>query len=952
MNNNFAIKVDALKKKAAGRWAEKILAQLEYGMNLSAVNEGKFDRLLEETISYLDGMVDAEGVITRSMAEKAESMILVMSAEAKRFKLICAAHAHIDMNWMWGFDETVAVTLDTFRTILSLMVEYPDFKFSQSQASVYQIVAEYDPEMLQEIKARVMEGRWEVTASTWVEADKNMPNGESLARHILYTKKYLAELLELDPNSLLLDFEPDTFGHNANMPEILSSGGVKYYYHCRGYDGHDLYRWQSPSGRSVITYREPFWYNAVIGPGSALHVPEFCNKHGLDTALKVYGVGDHGGGPTRRDLEKLIEMNTWPVFPTISCGTFTEYFKMVEKIVDRLPVVNQELNFIFSGCFTTQTRIKLANRVSEARLNEAEAFSALAAVFAGGKYPTAIFEEAWKKVLFNQFHDILPGSCVVESREYAMGQFQQTLAAANTQFGRAMRYIAANIDTSMLAVTEKDSRETNSEGAGVGYAISDYGVPQTERGRGKDRIIHFFNPSAHERQDPVEITIWDWPGDPSRLEIVDACGDQVRYQMLDPKPRMFFELGDYWGHKYISLLVDARVPAYGYSTYLLHEKDILNSTKPLETRVEVPESYVLENDRLKVVFDSVNASILSLREKKSGSEMLNSQRPAGIFRLIEEDGGKTGTAWKIGRYMNVYDLSHDVKIEKVLQDRDMLRQWLKYSIAFRSSRINVEISLDYNSARLDFMVECDWQENGATEKYIPQLNFHLPLGYHCEAYQYDIPFGTITRDGMDMDVPANSWALGIPQEKDRSAVMLVSGSHYGFRGVDNTLSLSLIRSSYDPDPYPETGWHKFRFSVVLAENCNNSYLIDSANDYNHAIRFISGSSHGGSLPASGSFLSRQSGSVAVSAVKAPEKAAGYGRILLRIYETEGSTTQAEFKFAENVTKAWYVDLNENAIETGLNIKVSGDTVICDLEANSIASLLVEFATNQTATTRR
>jgi alpha-mannosidase len=156
------------------------------------------------------------------------------------------------MNWMWRFDETVAATLDTFRTMLNLMEEYPEFKFSQSQASVYKIVEEFDPDMLEEIKKRIKEGRWEVTASTWVESDKNMPNGESLVRHILYTKRYLSELLGVDPGTLNIDFEPDTFGHNLNVPEILARGGVKYYYHCRGYDGHDIYRWKSPSGSSVI----------------------------------------------------------------------------------------------------------------------------------------------------------------------------------------------------------------------------------------------------------------------------------------------------------------------------------------------------------------------------------------------------------------------------------------------------------------------------------------------------------------------------------------------------------------------------------------------------------------------------------------------------------------------------------------------------------------------------
>jgi alpha-mannosidase len=228
---------------------------------------------------------------------------------------------------MWGWDETVSITLETFRTMLDLMKEYPDYTFSQSQASVYRVVEDHDPAMLDEIRARVKEGRWEVTASTWTETDKNIPSGESQARHILYTKAYLSKLLNIDPDSLDIDFEPDTFGHNANVPEILNKGKVKYYYHCRGYEGHNLYRWTAPSGASILAYREPIWYNAHIEPSMAYYVPEFCNKNGLDTMLKVYGVGDHGGGPTRRDIERIIDMNSWPVFPTIKFGTFKEYFR-------------------------------------------------------------------------------------------------------------------------------------------------------------------------------------------------------------------------------------------------------------------------------------------------------------------------------------------------------------------------------------------------------------------------------------------------------------------------------------------------------------------------------------------------------------------------------------------------------------------------------------------------
>jgi len=945
MNSQKITSLENLKNQASGYWAERILSQMCYAVKLSNVNENKFDNIIEKALDYLTAKYAEDGVISRTAALNAENMIKELSESAKSYKIICAAHAHIDMNWMWGYAETVAVTLDTFRTMLNLMKEYPDFKFSQSQASVYKIVEEYDPDMLEEIKARVKEGRWEVTASTWVETDKNMPNGESLARHILYTKNYLSKLLDLDPGSLQLDFEPDTFGHNRNVPEVLANGGVKYYYHCRGYEGYNLYKWQAPSGSSVIVYREPFWYNASIDADIALHVPEFCTAHGIDTVLKVYGVGDHGGGPTRRDIEKIIEMSTWPVFPAISFGTFREFFRTLDSIADSLPVVDHELNFVFTGCYTSQSRIKAANRIGEARLNEAEAFSSFSAAFAGGNYPSGIYEEAWKKLLFNHFHDILPGSGVIETREYALGQFQQALAAANSGINKALRNIASQIDTASLGIPEEDVRDTVSEGAGVGYSIQDFGTPQAERGRGKNRIIHFFNPTPYNRSEPVEITIWDWPGDLSRIEIKDKDGSLVKHQILGNELQPSTPVVDYWGHKYVRLLAYVTVPAYGYSTYVLSEKELqdLEINTPKEPRVEFPNNYVLENDYMKITFDTNNLSIISMLDKKNGIELVDSKRPAGIFRLIEEDDIKGMTAWCVGRYMNITDLNHGVKVLYAYLDKDALRQWITYSVRFRQSKLTVTVSLDYNSPVLHFDVKCDWQERAQTGSYIPQLNFHMPVAYKCESYKYDIPFGTIVRDDLDMDVPANSWAMAIPADGTISAVTVKTNTKYGFRGTADSISVTLIRSSYDPDPYPENYIHRIKFAVeIVNASESNASLIRKSYEYNHPIISISGLKHGGSMQPADSFLALESGSVAISAVKLPENADGGNKIIVRVYETEGVRTQAVLKFARNVGKAWYVDLNENKTECGVYPQVEGNIIRFEVGANALASVCIEF----------
>lgn len=940
---NVLSELNMLRKKCDSIRSDRILSQLEYAVKVSKVRNGEFNSLIRKTVEFLSGRFEADGTITRPASEEAEKILSKMSHQAKSFKVICAAHAHIDMNWMWGFPETVAITLDTFRTILCLMDEYSVFKFSQSQASVYKIVEEYDPAMLNEIKRRIREGRWEVTASTWVETDKNMPNGESLARHILYTKRTLSEMLGIQPESLEIDFEPDTFGHNRNVPEILQRGGVKYYYHCRGYKKHSIYQWRSPSGSTVLVYREPNWYNAFVKPSMVMFVPEFCTGNGIDTALKVYGVGNHGGGPTRRDIERIIEMSSWPVFPEIRFGTFSEFFKILDKSRDNFPVEENELNFVFTGCYTTQARIKMGNRISEAKLYEAEAFSAISCLFANGEYRADLFEKAWKSVLFNHFHDILPGSGVTDTREYAMGLYQKSIAAANSEISNTIRNISSQIDTSGLFPAEEDYTDTMSEGAGVGFGISDHGVPHAERGKGKSRIYHFFNPSPYERREVVNVTVWDWPGDPERITVKDAEGREVSHQVVEKDSGEID--GRYWDHGYITVLIDTRVPAFGYYTVVLSEKapeDIKVVFSP-DPRLETPINYTLENELIRAEFDPQTAAIVSLIDKKTGKEMISRKNPGGVFRLVEEDDVRGMTAWIIGRYMRIHNLNHldNVKIAKPLTGKNLLRQWLKYEIMFNSSRLKVTISLDYHLARLDYEVECDWQERPVKGTFIPQLNFYLPLTYDCIRYGYDIPFGTIERDGADMDVPANSWIMGIP-EHERQAVMITTQTKYGFRGDKNALAVTLIRSSYSPDPYPELGIHNIKFAVCVTDCLKNLNPVREAFDYNHPVKFISGTVHNGRFPLEKGFIALKEGSIAISSVKFPENRTEKDAVIIRVYETEGTKTTGKMRFPSRIKNACYVDINENKITSDKDIYHEDSNLVFETGAYSVTSIYVEF----------
>lgn len=922
------------KAKVGGYWAERIAAELHFAYRLSQVDDGRHHELIDSVLEFVLKEQAQNGAITAACGQAAEHMLKGLQDSAKAYRMICVAHAHIDMNWMWRWDETVAITLDTFRTMLDLMDEYPDFTFSQSQASVYKIVEDFGQDMLAEIKDRVHEGRWEVTASTWVEADKNMPNGESMARHLLYTKRYLSHLLDIQPESLNLDFEPDTFGHSLNVPEVLTQGGVKYYYHCRGDAGHYLQRWVAPSGRSIIVYREPFWYNASIDPEMVMYLPGFCAQYGVTSGLKVYGVGDHGGGPTRRDIEKIIDMNGWPVFPRLVFGNYQEFFQEVEKVKEQLPEVHGERNFIFTGCYTSQARIKAANRIGEAALNEAEAFGTLAAINADWQYSHERFFEGWRHVLFNQFHDIIPGSGVIDTREHARGLFQETMAISGASKKLALQKLVANIDTATLLPPE-DTKDTIAEGAGVGFGVEGFRISQSSRGAGKGRIFHVFNPSITRRRELTEVVVWDWSGDLDRLVCRDSKGELVEHQLLD------HGFNHYWGHSFVRLLLDVDVPAYGYATYVITETDefdipIRHNRDP---RVEKPPCFILENDLIKAVFDTQRCALIGLEDKRTGEELVAADHPSGIFRLIQEDPSLGMTSWRIGRHMDVLDLVQNVRVVGFRQGT--LRQNLTYEVEFGKSKLEVTISLDEGSTVLNYDVRCDWQERSNPKHNIPQLGFYAPVSYVCDNYLYDVPFGTILRQPMDMDVPANSWMLGVGPADQQSHLMLITDSKYGFRGYDNALAVSLIRSSYDPDPYPEFGIHSFRLALCVATATAKQELIETAYNCCHPLTVLSAKPQKGEWPLSHGFITRKAGSVAISAVKVPEGGTSK-EMIIRLYETEGRDTQVILAFCRDIREAVLVDLNEQALPHLAKPEVQGTEVTFAVGGASVASIRLVF----------
>ena len=915
---------------------KRLLSQLEFALRLSDERGGEFGALLDRVLSFLEAAMEKDGVLTRGVCLEAEERLAPCGPAAKEYKLILAGHAHIDMDWMWSYHETVALALSTFRTVLTLMEQYPEFCFSQSQASVYKMVEEYDPGMMEEIKMRIREGRWEITASAWVETDKNMPSTESLLRHIEYTKNYLRDTWEVDPDSLRIDFSPDTFGHSANIPTVDAFGGVDYMYHCRALDGDiALYRWQSPAGKELLCYREQYWYNSGIVPKIGLGIFDIARvSGGLKTGLIVYGVGDHGGGPTRRDIEAAIEMQSWPIWPRVKFGTFLEFFREAESVRERLPLVDRELNFIFAGCYTTQSRIKAANRRAESILGAAENWMA----FAGEPLQRQRHEAAWQNVLYAHFHDIITGSCVQDSREHALGQFQKTQAYAHTRYRRAAERIGARIDTSSIG-TDEDIALTQSEGAGGAYGMGpnvgigrpslhefavgfQSGVPNPERGRGKTRIYHLFNP-ASARRTVTELTLWDWVGDLRRLKVTDSRGNLLRHQLVDTEQQW------YWDHKYMRLLVEAEVPAMGYTTVVVSEEKATGYPvyrQPPKRTDDPFDDIILENEFLRATFHRATGCLISLLDKETGAEQVAAEG-AGLAVVTMER--RTNSAWKIGRYLKTEPLRQPLPIEP-MTDGPLQKSFTAH-YRWGASRLKLTPILRAGERALCFCAEAEWNEVTG-ERTAPLLVFRVPLAFRSEKFLCDVPGGVQYREPQNQDIPALRFCAAL---NGATALALIPDSKYGYRAEPDALSVSLINTSNNPDPFPERGLHTVNIALAV-EAADPLALTRTAGNYDRPVYSFSSIAHKGDLPMERSFLDLEARSTAVTAVLPAED----GSITVRLNELAGEDDPVRLRFAEAVASAVTTDLLDRELPS--DVRAEGREVSLTVKRNSIAQLKIRL----------
>ncbi len=422
-------------------------------MKALALDDPRRPRLLRQLAHAFDLIDTADVAGTAPRARAALVAALDLPARASSMRVVGVGHAHIDSAWLWPVRETVRKCARTFSSAVRLMDDDPDYRFVCSQAVQYAWMEERYPALFDRIREQVAAGRFVPVGGMWVEADMNLPSGESLARQFVHGQRYFESRFGRRCTEVWI---PDVFGYPASMPQIYAAAGCsrfvtqKLSWNKQNRFPHHTFWWEGLDGTRVLTHFPPVdTYNAEVTGEELAHSQRNFREHGWsDWALMPYGHGNGGGGPTREMLERARRFRDLDGAPRLQLGTVEEFFDHVESELSagaEAPVWRGELYFeMHRGTLTSQIGTKLGNRRCERLLREAELWWA-----AGGPLPEDVAAELdalWKDVLLQQFHDILPGSSIAWVHDDAEREFARVADRLEQLVGAAFERLGAASD--------------------------------------------------------------------------------------------------------------------------------------------------------------------------------------------------------------------------------------------------------------------------------------------------------------------------------------------------------------------------------------------------------------------------------------------------------------------------------------------------------------------------
>lgn len=797
----------------------------------------------------------------------------------------CIGHTHIDVAWLWRLKHTREKAARSFSTVLRLMEKYPEYIFLQSQPQLYEYIKNDYPEIYNQIKARIVEKRWEIDGGMWLEADCNLPSGESLVRQLLYGTRFIQEEFGLKCRYLWL---PDVFGYSWALPQILKKSGIKTFLTTKiswnQYNRmpHDTFFWRGIDGSEILTHfiTTPYlhfdseWrydYNGHILPKTIKGSWDaYRNKDINKELLLSYGYGDGGGGVNREMLEMRRRLDTMPGLPHVKTGRVDEYFEQLhEKVNNTEEYVHTwdgELYLEYHrGTYTSQANNKRMNRKLELLYREEEFLCLLKSLFTEdwSSYPVEKLTQGWKIILRNQFHDIIPGSSISEVYEDSKLEYEE----------------AVNI---IESIRKEDD--------------------------GNDTSFTVYNSAPWERVDLLKVPVTE--------NLNSGTWHDLENNILYAQKN-----GSHW-------LVEVCIPPMGCTkitfTHTSVEPEKENSPFTFAgNSVETPFYVLRWNDQ---------GQLIQIYDKDNKREVLAPEQRGNVFQVFE-DIPLNWEAWDI-------DIYYQQKMKEVTQlqeieviEHGVLSVTIQFTWKYSNSTLTQQLILYKEKRRIDFKTEANWNESQQL------LKVAFPVQVRNTEATYDIQFGNVKRpthwntswDWARFESVGHQW---VDLSENGYGVSLLNDCKYGHDIKDNVMRLTLIKTSNYPAPSADIGKHSFTYSLFPHKgNWFEGETVKAAWELNNSLTY---QNHNISKVNNDFSIFRFSTeTILVDSIK---KAEGQNRVLLRFHDYSGG--RGEVKISSDIPIVSWQECNLlEEVEGELN---NSSNISLHVDPYEIKTLLIDF----------
>ncbi|MDR2176852.1 MAG: alpha-mannosidase [Treponema sp.] len=799
---------------------------------------------------------------------------LKAAARQKDVSVSFIGHTHIDLSWLWRYKHTREKGERSFLTALRLMERYPEYLFLQTQAQLYDSIKEDHPELFRAIGKRAAEGRWEASGAMWVEADCNIPSGESLVRQILYGKGFFKKEFGAENTFLWL---PDVFGYNWALPQILKKSGIDTFITTKiswseiNRMPHDTFIWTGMDGSQVLTHfiTTPdtgnawfYTYNGQISPGTIRGIWDNYRDKGLNQDLLFsYGFGDGGGGVNRDMLENLRAVSNLPGLPAIKTERVDSYLKRLHKKIGEKGVTDAATGYsrilhnfhrelyleYHRGTYTSQAAVKKINRRLELLYRDAEILQSLAALKTK-KWNEDAWEklrQGWKLILRAQFHDIIPGSSIGEVYKDTQRDHQTAMELGKAALENGLAALTGKQDDTVTVI--------NTAGWTRGGLVA---LLPPEKGKVLAGIQGVLVTQVSAFSGEKRVYVW--------LDHVAPLGSaELRYESA----------------KAAAELPVVRIGKGGKFTVR-------------KTGVDTP-FYKLRWDR--------TGRLTSIYDKQAKRETLSA--PGNELQIFE-DRPKSNDAWEI-------EASIDLKREVIgsllslkIEETGPLFTRVRFVWTYHKSTITQDMFLYAAHRRIDFKTRVNWQERSKL------LKVSFPVDINAVNARYEIQYGSLERnttrstswDEAQFEVVGHQWA---DYSEKGFGVALMNDSKYGYDIKEGVMRLSLLKSAEHPDTEADRGLHEFTYSIYVHSGAwHESDLIPLAWDLNAPLVTVPGKILAGNL------IEIKTADAALDAIKKTEDGKD---LIIRFHENHGGRSLLEMWFNVPVSGWVETDLMENPL---------------------------------------